>query len=308
MLAISTHPDYDIPLPAGHRFPATKFSRLMARLDADGITASFTKLRPDAASREDVHIAHDAAYVRAIAEGTLDAEAQRVLGLQWSDVLSRRSFLSVNGTLLAARSALKYGMAAHAAGGTHHAHHAHGAGFCVFNDLAYASLHLAANGEAAQILVLDCDVHQGDGTARLLADHPHIFTCSVHCASNYPARKARSDMDVEVERGADDETYLGILAETLHSLDKTFTAPDIVLYDAGVDVHTNDRLGHLALGYDGITRRDAMVMRHFRERGVPIASVIGGGYGEDLDEVAYRHSLVFHAMLLEYEQGGQPSR
>ena len=300
MLPLVTHPDYDIPLPEGHRFPATKFSALMARLAADGIAPHFTSFQPEPASRSDLLATQDAAYIDAIADGTLDADAIRVLGLKWSQVLANRSFLAVNGTLLAARQAIRHGLACHAAGGTHHAHFGHGAGYCVFNDLAYAAVRLTVGGEARSILILDCDVHQGDGTARILENRPDIFTCSVHCRANYPARKAASDLDVEVERHADDGAYMAILEDTLAELQRRVPAPDLVFYDAGVDVHEGDRLGLLNLSYDGIRARDAMVLRHFRGRGIPVATVIGGGYGTDMEEVAFRHALVFHAALAEY--------
>ena len=303
MLSLVSHPDYDIPLPDGHRFPSTKFSALMTRLAADGVRDSFALHQPDPAQWSDLARTQDPAYVEAIASGTLDAAALRVLGLTWSRVLANRSFLAVNGTLLAARQALVHGLACHAAGGTHHAHFAHGAGYCVFNDLAYTSVRLLEEGAARTVLILDCDVHQGDGTARILEGWPAAFTCSVHCKANYPARKATSDLDVEVPRGAGDDEYLTILEDTLAELGHRVPAPDLVLYDAGVDVHEGDRLGLLSLSYDGIRARDNMVLRHFRSCGVPVATVIGGGYGTDLGEVAYRHSLVFHAALELYNGG-----
>jgi len=302
MLSLVTHPAYDIPLPDGHRFPATKFSRLMARLQDDGITAAFTSFHPAPAGRVDLWATQSASYVDAVAEGTLDRDALRVMGLVWSQVLANRSFLAVNGTLLAARQALRHGLACHAAGGTHHAHHGHGAGYCVFNDLAYTATRLVDEGAVRRVLILDCDVHQGDGTARILADRPDLFTCSLHCKANYPARKATSDLDVEIERHADDAAYLSILDDTLRRLQAMIT-PDLVIYDAGVDIHEGDRLGLLKVSYDGIRQRDAMVLRHFRSRGIPVATVIGGGYGTDLDEVAYRHALVFHAAAAEYANG-----
>ena len=303
MLPLVTHPDYDIPLPDGHRFPATKFSALMARLAEDGIDSYFTRLQPVPASRSDLLATQDAAYIDAIADGTLDADAIRVLGLKWSQVLANRSFLAVNGTLLTARQALRHGLACHAAGGTHHAHFGHGAGYCVFNDLAYASVKLTGDGEARSVLILDCDVHQGDGTARILQDRPDIFTCSIHCKANYPARKATSDLDVEVDRHADDAAYMAILEDTLAELYRRVPSVDLVMYDAGIDVHEGDRLGLLNLSYDGIRTRDALVLRHFRGRGIPVATVIGGGYGTDMDEVAFRHAMVFHAALAEYRNG-----
>ena len=300
MLCLVSHPDYDIPLPDGHRFPATKFSRIVARLESDGVLGAFERLTPEPALPTDLEITQDPGYIAAIADGTLDRESLRVLGLSWSQVLANRSFLAVNGTLLAARKALEFGWACHAAGGTHHAHFAHGAGFCVFNDLAYTAVRLRYEGAVRQVLILDCDVHQGDGTARILQTHDDIFTCSVHCGKNYPARKAVSDLDVEIERGAGDAAYLATLSDTLDRLTVLCPNPDLVVYDAGVDVHSDDRLGLLDLSYDGIRARDAVVLRHFRGREVPVATVIGGGYGTDLDEVAFRHSLVFRAALAEF--------
>ena len=299
MLCLVSHPDYDIPLPDGHRFPATKFSRLVARLEDDGVLDAFARHMPEPVLPADLAITQDSGYIAAIADGTLDRESLRVLGLSWSRVLANRSFLAVNGTLLAARKALEFGLACHAAGGTHHAHFGHGAGFCVFNDLAYTAVRLRREGAVRRVLILDCDVHQGDGTARILQTYDDIFTCSVHCAKNYPARKAVSDLDVEIERGSGDDSYLATLSDTLDQLAGLCPDPDLVLYDAGVDVHSDDRLGLLNISYDGIRARDAMVLRHFRGRDVPVATVIGGGYGNNLDEVAFRHSLVFHAAFAE---------
>ena len=299
MLCLVSHRDYDILLPDGHRFPATKFSRLIARLEGDGLLDAFAWHMPEPVLPTDLAITQDSSYIAAITDGTLDRESLRVLGLSWSRVLANRSFLSVNGTLLAARKALEFGLACHAAGGTHHAHFGHGAGFCVFNDLAYTAVRLRHEGAVRRVLILDCDVHQGDGTARILQTYDDIFTCSVHCGKNYPARKAVSDLDVEIELGSGDDSYLATLSDTLDQLAGLCPDPDLVLYDAGVDVHSDDRLGLLNISYDGIRARDAMVLRHFRGRNVPVATVIGRGYGNDLDEVAYRHSLVFHAALAE---------
>ena len=296
MLALVTHPDYDIPLPDGHRFPATKFSKLIASLHDQGLFGHFTPVTPTAATPDDLGLVHCPDYIAAIAEGRLPEEALRVLGLKWSSVLRNRSFLAVNGTMLAARHALSHGLACHAAGGTHHAHFDYGAGFCVFNDLAFTARRLNAEGAVRSVLILDCDVHQGDGTARILADDTAIFTCSLHCRNNYPARKATSDLDIEIEPGTGDDDYLRIVEMVLKRLAEDESCqPDLVLYDAGVDVHTDDRLGNLALSHDGILARDKMVIQHFRGRHIPIATVIGGGYGHDIDEVAYRHSLVFRA-------------
>ena len=173
----------------------------------------------------------------------------------------------------------------------------------MFNDLAYAATRLCNEGAVSSVLIIDCDVHQGDGTARILADDPRIFTCSLHCRTNYPARKATSDWDVELEKGMQDTEYLNVLDQTLQGLDARGVRPDLVIYDAGVDVHNDDRLGYLSLSNAGILARDGMVLRHFRSRNIPVATVIGGGYGHDITEVAARHSLVFRAAIAEYAKG-----
>ena len=264
-------------------------------MERTGLLHSFEIFHPEPASRQDLKITQHPDYIDAIAEGTLDPAALRILGLNWSQVLANRSFLAVNGTLLTARKALERGLACHAAGGTHHAHFAHGAGYCVFNDLAYTATRLINDGAVGNVLILDCDVHQGDGTARILQDNVSVFTCSVHCRENYPARKALSDLDVEIPKGTGDEGYLAYLATALEEIDRQMPRIDLVLYDAGIDVHEGDRLGLLNLTYEGISRRDSHVIRHFRERSIPVATVIGGGYGHDIREVAARHASVFQS-------------
>ncbi|WP_201455775.1 histone deacetylase family protein [Tropicimonas marinistellae] len=297
MLPIVTHPAYDIPLPEGHRFNATKFSGLMQALGSQGVLESSTLHHPKPASPDDLTLVHDPSYVAAISQGSLDRKQLRTLGLNWSTQLRDRSFLSVEGTLEAARLALAHGVACHAAGGTHHAHAGHGAGFCVFNDLAYTAMRLVAEGAVRQVLILDCDVHQGDGTARIALGNGAVFTCSVHCRVNYPEKKATSDWDIELDEGLSDQGYLSILDQTLAGLRSRLSKVDLVLYDAGVDVHARDRLGRLKLSYEGILARDRKVLTHFRSLGIPVATVIGGGYSEDLAEVSHRHSLIFRAAI-----------
>ncbi len=297
MLGLVTHPSYDIPLQDGHQFPATKFSRLIAILARDGVLDRFDQHQPEPAARDDLATVHCPDYIDTVAEGTLSVSALRILGLPWSEVLRNRSFLAPNGTLATARLALANGLACHAAGGTHHAHYDYGAGYCVFNDLVYTARRLVDEGAAGEVLILDCDVHQGDGTARMLQGDDRIFTCSLHCRTNYPARRAMSDLDVEIDKGTGDTGYLAVLADTLSALTALRRRPDLVLYDAGVDVHNDDRLGQLSLSHFGLRARDEMVIRHFRDRGSAVATVIGGGYGTDINEVAHRHSIVFRAAL-----------
>ena len=301
MLHIVTHPDYDIPLAEGHRFPAGKFTRLISHLKAEGILTKFTHATPTPATLEALSRIHDPNYVASINDGTISRDALRVLGFEWSEGLARRSFLAPNGTLMTARLAIEHGLACHAAGGTHHAHYGHGAGFCVFNDIAFTAVNLLNDADICQVLILDCDVHQGDGTARMLMHEDRAVTVSLHCASNYPARKANSDFDIELERGLDNDDYLAILADTLSKL-AAIMRPDIVIYDAGVDIHKDDRLGYLNVTDHGLRARDDMVLEHFLSRNIPVATVIGGGYDKDVDALMGRHAQIFKASADAYAQ------
>ena len=289
------HPSYDIPLPEKHRFPGTKYSLLIQHLQNLGLMESFLKYVPKPATVEHLSIAHQVSYIQAIETGNLSRKQQVRLGLPWSKILRQRSFIAPNGTLLAAQLALRKGIACHAAGGTHHAHWNFGAGFCVFNDLAFTARALIKMRLAKRILILDCDVHQGDGTARILSNDRNILTCSIHCAENYPAKKAHSDLDFPISRGSNDDDYLSVLGRCLNQIDRMNFSPDFVLYDAAVDVHINDKLGLLNMTSDGIYERDRVVLSHFKTDQVPIAITIGGGYGETHEEVAQRHSIVFRS-------------
>jgi len=241
---------------------------------------------------------HDPAYVDEVLTLTVPPEKARRIGFPVTERVMRRSLLSPGGTWLAAKLAMIHGYAANAAGGSHHALADTGAGYCVFNDLAIAANRLIAEGEAARILILDLDVHQGDGTASLLAGRGDIFTLSIHAEKNFPVRKARSTLDIGLEDGTGDDAYLAILADTLPRVLADF-APDLILYQAGVDPHGQDRLGRLALTDAGLDARDRYVMRQARGRGIPVASTMGGGYGEDRMAVAHRHAACMIRMAQE---------
>ena len=290
------HPAYDISLPGKHRFPGTKYSLLIKDLKTSGVIDSYLTYVPKASTAEHLSIVHDPSYIKAIETGNLSREQQVQLGLPWSELLRKRSFIAPNGTLLAAQLALQTGVACHAAGGTHHAHWDFGAGFCVFNDLAYTARALIQMGLAKRILILDCDVHQGDGTARILSNDSNILTCSIHCAENYPVKKAISDLDFPISQGSADDDYLALLGICLSQIDHINFSPDFVLYDAAVDVHRDDKLGLLSMTTEGIFERDKVVLSHFKQKQVPIATTIGGGYGETQEEVAQRHSIVFQVV------------
>ncbi|MGF1477536.1 MAG: histone deacetylase [Geminicoccaceae bacterium] len=292
MLPVVYHPAYSVPLPANHRFPMPKFKAVFDRLMADGTAEARWLFAPEPAPRAWLEAAHEPAYVTAILDGRLDADAERRLGLPVSEALSMRSRTATAGTLLAAKLALEHGFACNTAGGSHHAHSAFGSGFCVFNDVAVASRLLLAEGLVSSILVVDLDVHQGDGTARMLSACRSAFTFSVHCRTNFPARKAASDLDVALEPGTGDRAYLETLAEYLPALVDRL-APDLIFYNAGVDPHGDDRLGRLSLTDDGLAARDSYVIGLANRRKIPLAGVLGGGYDRDITRLAARHAILF---------------
>lgn len=289
-LPIVHHPDYVAPLPAGHRFPMDKYGRLIEILHAEGLIGPSTLYVPAPAPLDWLDLVHDAGYVRAVATQTVAPEIERLIGFPVTAAIARRARLTCAGTVRAARLALHHGLACNTAGGSHHAGPHHGAGFCVFNDVAVAARVLGAEG-VTPILVVDCDVHQGDGTARIFADDPAVFTFSIHGEKNYPVRKARSDLDLALPDGTGDAAYLAALAAHLPGLLDALR-PALVFYNAGVDVHRDDRLGRLSLSDAGIEARDRFVLAECRARDLPVAAVIGGGYARDVAAVARRHSLL----------------
>lgn len=290
-LPIVHHPDYDARFPAGHRFPMGKYGRLIELLRDEGLAGADNLVVPQPAAADDLARAHDRDYIEQVVGCRVPPAVEREIGFPVDARVARRAQLASAGTLLAARIALDTGIACNTAGGSHHARRSQGAGFCTFNDVAVAALKLLDEGMIANALVVDLDVHQGDGTADILRHEPRVFTFSMHAAKNYPARKTVSDLDVELEDGMEDAAYLEKLAAALANLAQL--QPGIVFYNAGVDPHTDDRLGRLALSDEGLAARDAMVISHFRERAIPLCGVIGGGYSRDVDAVAARHAILF---------------
>lgn len=288
------HPGYVAPLPAGHRFPMNKYGMLIKRLSELGLAGESNLFRPEPAPRAWLETAHAPAYVSKVLEQTLDAEATRRIGFPVTDKVARRSRLSSAGSTLAGRLALEHGVACNTAGGSHHAHRDFGSGYCVFNDVAVAVSVLKAEGLIRRAAVVDLDVHQGDGTAAIFADDPAVFTFSMHGEKNFPARKAASDRDIGLANDTADTAYLETLAEVLRDL-LAAHAPDLVFYNAGVDPHTDDRLGRLALTDQGIEARDRLVVETCRDLGLSLATVVGGGYQADLKALARLHALVVGA-------------
>jgi len=296
MLHVVHHPAYVSPATPGSRFRFDKYGLVMDALRETAVP--FQLVEPEPMDRIWIDAVHDPAYVDEVLTLTVPPEKARRIGFPVTERVMRRSLLSPGGTWLAAKLAMIHGYAANAAGGSHHALADTGAGYCVFNDLAIAANRLIAEGEAARILILDLDVHQGDGTASLLAGRGDIFTLSIHAEKNFPVRKARSTLDIGLEDGTGDDAYLAILADTLPRVLADF-APNLILYQAGVDPHGQDRLGRLALTDAGLDARDRYVMRQARGRGIPVASTMGGGYGEDRMAVAHRHAACMIRMAQE---------
>lgn len=288
-LPLVFHDDYSPPLPPGHRFPMEKFRLLRDHLVDSGMTTDAAILRPQLVATDQLTLAHDRDYVERYCTGSMSAQELRRLGLPWSPQLAQRTLRAVGGSLLAADLALEHGLACHLAGGTHHAHRDHASGFCIFNDLAVIALSLLESGRVGRVLIFDCDVHQGDGTARILEQVPDAVTVSMHCEKNFPARKAQSDWDIGLAPGMGDHEYLKVVNDTLNYLLPLYQ-PDLVLYDAGVDVHRDDALGLLNLTDEGLAMRDRAVIEHCLGRDIPVVGLIGGGYDKDRALLARRHA------------------
>lgn len=280
-----------------------KFRLLRDHLVASGVTTDETLLRPEICPADILALAHDRAYVERYCTGDMSREELRRLGLPWSPQLAQRTVRAVGGSLLAAERALQHGLACHLAGGTHHAHHDHASGFCIFNDLAVIALSLLESGRVGRVLIFDCDVHQGDGTARILEQVPDAVTVSLHCEKNFPARKARSDWDIGLAPGLGDADYLKTVNDTLSYLLPLYQ-PDLVIYDAGVDVHRDDSLGLLNLSDEGLALRDSAVIEHCLGRDIPLVGLIGGGYDKDRALLARRHAQLHFSAAAAWSRHG----
>ena len=291
-MRVSYHPDYRVDLPPTHPYPMGKYPLLHGLLRERGLLAEREIMVPQEAPLEMLGLVHEPAYLADLAAGTLSAADVRRLGVPLTARLWRRSRLAVHGTWLAARAALADGLAANGAGGTHHAFAGHGEGFCVLNDVAIAIRALRAEGEIRRALVIDLDVHQGNGTAAIFAGDPEVYTLSLHGERNYPARKATSTHDVGLPDGTGDAEYLAALGPALDAaLDAA--RPELAFYVAGVDVLAGDRYGRLALSEQGLRQRERHVLARVRASGVPLAIVLGGGYAASTLRTAELHAVVF---------------
>lgn len=274
-----------LPLPPGHRFPMDKYRLLRERLAG---RPDIEPVEPAPASDGVLALAHTPDWIARLTQGRLAPDEARAIGFPWSVQMVERSRRSVGATIEACRAALRDGAAANLAGGTHHAHADHGAGFCCFNDIAVAARLMQAERRARRIAVIDLDVHQGDGTASILARDESVFTLSLHGERNYPFRKAGGDLDVALPDGTGDAGYLEALDTALDRLGRRFDA-DLLVFLAGADVYEGDRLGRLALTRAGIAARDARVFAFARARGLPVAVAMGGGYCSRIDEIVDIH-------------------
>ena len=281
MMKIFYYDQHTFPLPEGHRFPVAKYGMLRQRVIAAQVVPAENLLTPTLVSDVDLQRVHTEDYLHRFANGLLTEAETRRIGLPWSPELVMRVKYTAGATIAVCRNALADGVSVTLGGGTHHACSDHGQGYCLYNDSVVAALVLQAEGLVRRVLVIDCDVHQGNGTAEITADDPSIFTFSIHGEKNFPFRKIPGDLDVGLADGTGDEAYLDVLEGALASA-LAQSRPDLAIYLAGADVHENDRLGRLALTQSGIGRRDSLVLSMCREAGIPVGVTMAGGYGRNL--------------------------
>lgn len=288
------HPIYSqLDLPERHRFPIDKYRTIYERLITEGVSEERFHT-PEVFSHTKASPLIDKDYVQALVSNQLDHKAMRRIGFPWSEQLVRRTFTAVGGTLLTAQLAYEHGIAINLTGGYHHAFADFGSGFCMINDLFLAANQLLERDDISRVLIFDCDVHQGDGTAALAQGRDDIITVSLHCEKNFPYRKQDSDMDFPLDKHLDDDEYLQTVEQALQLALNCYHI-DAVIYDAGVDIHENDDLGHLNITTEGVYQRDRLVFEQCLQRGLPVAAVIGGGYQRDMDALADVHMQLFKA-------------
>ncbi|HKR59963.1 MAG TPA: histone deacetylase [Pyrinomonadaceae bacterium] len=288
-------PNYYADIGDGHIFPIRKFELVRDRLLREGTLNPDQIVEPTPASIDDVLLVHDTDYVTRLRAGTLSGQEIRRLGLPWSESLVRRSFYAVGGTIAAARAALESGAGSNLAGGTHHSFSDRGEGFCVLNDVAVAVRSLKRDGSIKRAAIVDCDVHQGNGTATIFATDRDVYTFSMHGAKNYPLFKVKSSLDVELADGTTDEPYLDALQTSLPAV--FAHQPDIIFYLGGADPYVGDKLGRLSVTIDGLRQRDELVLRECYEREIPVVTVMSGGYGEAISDTVEIHCNTIRAAV-----------
>jgi acetoin utilization deacetylase AcuC-like enzyme len=294
-LPVVNHEDYFAKIGDDHKFPINKFGELAKYLIKKKIVKKFHK--PYSCSFETLNYAHSKKYIFNIKNKTLDKDGVKKIGFPLVDSVVQRSLIATGGTVLASKLAIKYGIACNTAGGSHHANYNGGAGYCVFNDVAVAAHYLINRGLANKILIVDLDVHQGNGNSDIFKENRNVFTFSMHSKTNYPAKKSTSDLDVELEDNLEDQSYINTLKHYLIELNEENF--DYVFYIAGVDVHFNDRLGKLRLSDEGIRMRDELVVENFFSKRIPLCGVLGGGYNKDFNKLVELHSML-HQSCAKY--------
>ena len=294
-LPVVNHEDYFAKIGDDHKFPINKFGELANYLISNNIVKNFHKPYP--CSVETLKFAHSDKYIQNILNKTLNIEGVKKIGFPLVDSVVKRSLVATGGTVLASKLAIHYGISCNTAGGSHHANYNEGAGYCVFNDVAVAAHYLIYRGLANKILIVDLDVHQGNGNSDIFKENRNVFTFSMHSKSNYPAKKSKSDIDVELEDNLEDQTYIKKLKYYLGDLNKENF--DFVFYIAGVDVHFNDRLGKLKISDEGIRLRDEIVVENFFSKKIPLCGVLGGGYNKDFNKLVELHSIL-HQSCAKY--------
>ncbi|MEC7137034.1 MAG: histone deacetylase [Pseudomonadota bacterium] len=287
-LPIVNHPDYVAKINDDNKFPIKKFGALASHLLKNKVVKKF--YIPKECSIKTLRTSHSIKYINDIRNKTLDKEAQKKIGFPINDSVVRRSFVATGGTVLASKLALEFKLACNTAGGSHHATFDFGAGYCVFNDTAVAANYLRNKGYVKKILILDLDVHQGNGNSEIFKNDKDVLTFSMHCASNYPAKKSKSDIDINLRDGMEDDEYLEILNKNLKELNKNNF--DFVFYVAGVDIHFEDRLGKLKISDEGVNKRDQIVIENFYSKNIPLCGVLGGGYNKSFEKLIELHSML----------------
>mgnify|MGYP005990097653 CR=1 FL=1 len=287
-LPVVNHEDYFAKIGDDHKFPINKFGELANYLKKKKIVKKF--YQPYPCSEETLKLAHSESYIKNVKNKTLDQQVIKKIGFPLVDSVIQRSLVATGGTVLASKLAINFGVACNTAGGSHHANFEGGAGYCVFNDVAVAAKYWLSRGLAGKILIIDLDVHQGNGNADIFKENKNVFTFSMHSKSNYPAKKSLSDLDVELDDNLEDTQYIKILKFYLNQLNQE--SFDFVFYIAGVDIHFNDRLGKLKISDEGIRERDEIVTENFFSKGIPLCGVLGGGYNKDFAKLVELHSIL----------------
>jgi acetoin utilization deacetylase AcuC-like enzyme len=294
MIPLVFHPIYSqLDLPVRHRFPIEKYQGIKDRLRSLGAPET-QFFQAKALTIEQLNQVYEPTYIQQLTSGTLTPKAMRRIGFEWSEQLIQRTLTAAGGTVMTSSLALEHGKALNLTGGYHHAFANFGSGFCMINDLYLAALNMLEKHDIDKVLIFDCDVHQGDGTAKLAANNPNVYTVSIHGEKNFPYRKQLSDLDFGLAKGTKDEEYLEVVEQAL-DMAINYSSPDAVIYDAGVDIHINDDLGHLDISTSGVYTRDKLVFDKCDALGLPIAAVIGGGYQRDIDALVDVHLQLYRA-------------